>query len=182
MATLARRTSASIERKFIEKDKIPDGFRLVYRAPMEGYVISINIVSTVTTVLVALVAGFKYNQDTVSISPHETNFIGLITYDTDIWWFIAGFVAINTLIRLFVFKYPLRIYTNSDKYIATYQSQLFLGRKQHYFNRGDVSQVRNPINPWSDMTYRLGNRNSILLLDYFKTPSEFHEMTTKPTE
>lgn len=47
---------------------------------------------------------------------------------------------------------------------------------QHNFNKGEVEELRNKLNPWDGNTYKLGNKTALILDNYFKTPSEFNEM------
>lgn len=41
----------------------------------------------------------------------------LVSQESDLYFFLGGFVLINLAIRTFVAKYPLRIYKSSDKQV-----------------------------------------------------------------
>lgn len=51
-----------------------------------------------------------------------------------------------------------------------------VGTVKHYFQRGQIAEYKNVLNPWSHVIFKLDKRSSMLMIDYFKTPSEFHEM------
>lgn len=51
-----------------------------------------------------------------------------------------------------------------------------LGTVKHNFEKGQIGEYKNPLNPWSQIMYKLNRRSSMLLIDYFKSPSEFHEL------
>ncbi|XP_026841439.1 uncharacterized protein LOC6592951 [Drosophila persimilis] len=166
-----------VERKLLFNDRLPDTYRLIYRAPLENYVSWTKNVSTATVSMLGLVAAFHFatNMNLENIT-QKINISLLVSHESDLYYFLAGFVLINLAIRTFVAKYPLRIYKSADKYVAVYGSQLPLGTVKHYFERGQIAEYRNVLNPWSHIMYRLGNRSSMLLIDYFKTPSEFHQL------
>ncbi|TMW40516.1 hypothetical protein DOY81_014402 [Sarcophaga bullata] len=72
-------------------------------------------------------------------------------------------------LTLTVINYPFR-------YLAVYHSQLPLDVSHHHFSRGEVQPVYYIFSPWNNATYKLGSKSSLVLEDYFKTPSEFFEM------
>ncbi|SPP75692.1 uncharacterized protein LOC117580674 [Drosophila guanche] len=166
-----------VERKLLFDDQLPERYRLVYRAPLEAYVSWTKNVSTATVSILGLVAAYHFNTSmNLESITQKINISMLVSHETDFYYFLAGFALINLAIRTFVAKYPLRIYKSADKYVAVYGSQLPFGTVKHYFDRGQISEYRNVLNPWSHIMYRLGNRSSMLLVDYFKTPSEFHQL------
>lgn len=62
------------------------------------------------------------------------------------------------------------------RYLAVYQPQLPTGLSHHHFSQGQVKAVYYTCSPWNNATYKLGTKTSLLFEDYFKTPSEFHQM------
>ncbi|KAH8269506.1 hypothetical protein KR018_004371, partial [Drosophila ironensis] len=189
-------TSGDVERKLLQGDQLPPNYQLIYRAPIENYVNWTKNISTGTTSVLGLVAAYHW-ATTMDIfnTVQKMNIAILVSDESDLYYFLGGFVLINLAIRAFVAKYPLRIYKSSDKlvavafrfvsiinnpilgrYVAVYGSQLPLGTVKHYFERGEIAEYKNFLNPWSHIMYKLGNRSSMLLVDYFKTPSEFHQL------
>ncbi|XP_055918250.1 uncharacterized protein LOC129950359 [Eupeodes corollae] len=171
------------EEQFAEKDKAPQGFKIIYRAPMEYYIKSAKIISTGSATLMACLATFKYATDNKYVElATEINLGPLVAHDSDIWPITAGFIAINATIMIFITKYPLRIYKKDKSYLAIYEGILPLGVNRFEFSRGQTKEWKHFLNPWSLITYRIKNKTSLLLLDYFKTPSEFNEMCSESKE
>ncbi|KAH8350143.1 hypothetical protein KR067_002800 [Drosophila pandora] len=171
--------SGDVERKLLYVDKLPENYQLIYRAPIENYVTWTKNISTATTSVLGLIAAYHWatTMNVVNMV-QKVDIAILVSQESDLYYFLCGFVLINLAIRTFVAKYPLRIYKSSDKYVAVYGSQLPLGTVKHFFEKGQIAEYKNFLNPWSHIMYRLGNRSSMLLIDYFKTPSEFHQLFT----
>nr|XP_013119460.1 unnamed protein product [Stomoxys calcitrans] len=172
-------TSQAKEQQYQERDKVPSSYQLIYRAPMESYVAwSMNVSSLTATIIGgAALYQFSSNQPLLDTSVTQTT---LVMHAEDIYYFALGFLAINSVLRLVVSKFPLRIYKNEGKYLAVYHSQLPGSVSQHHFNQGDVKEVSYIFSPWNGATYKLGNKTSLLLEQYFKTPSEFQQIMTTP--
>lgn len=152
-------------------------------------------ISTGTVTFLGLIAGYQLATAMSFMGVVKQIDISLlVSNETDLYYFTVGFVLINIAIRAFVAKYPLRIYKSADKYVhftyedklynlliycryvAVYGSQLPIGTVKHYFDRGQIAEYKNVLNPWSHIMYKLGQRSSLLLIDYFKTPAEFHKL------
>ncbi|XP_030387519.1 uncharacterized protein LOC115634103 [Scaptodrosophila lebanonensis] len=172
--------SADVERYLLRKDRIPETYQLVYRAPMENYVAWTKNISTATISVLSLVALYQAatTMNFVDIAL-KLDLGPLVSEESDLYYFVVGFVLINLAIRMFVAKYPLRIYKSPEKYVAVYGSQLPLGTVKHYFHRGEIKEYKNFLNPWRHIMYKLGSRSSMLLVDYFKSPSEFEKLFSK---
>ncbi|KAM7345288.1 uncharacterized protein ACRADG_011653 [Cochliomyia hominivorax] len=167
-------SSKEKELRYKEKDRVPEKYELIYRAPMESYVVWAMHVSTVTASIISTAAIYQYANNQPILEPLNTT---LVMHSEDIYYFAAGFLAINALLRLVVSMFPLRIYKDLGKYLAVYHSQLPLNISHHHFEQGQVKAVYYRFSPWNNATYKLGNKTSLLLEDYFKTPSEFHQMS-----
>uniref|UniRef100_A0A1A9WK29 Uncharacterized protein n=1 Tax=Glossina brevipalpis TaxID=37001 RepID=A0A1A9WK29_9MUSC len=170
-----RRKISSVEKEnnFKRLDRVPENYQLVYYAPLESYVVWPIHLSTITASLVTLAGIYQYvyNLPIVETTQHT-----LVLEKDDIYYFAAGFIAINAAIRWVISKFPLRIYKNAENYLAIYKEQLPGLQSQHPFKRGEVKKVNYMFNPWNNATYKLASYTSLLLPDYFKTPSEFHQM------
>ncbi|XP_020806622.1 uncharacterized protein LOC110182826 [Drosophila serrata] len=169
--------SGDVERKLLYGDKLAENYKLIYRAPMESYVTWTKNISTATTSILGVVAAYHWATTWQVVNVVQKMDIAiLVSQESDLYFFLGGFVLINLAIRTFVAKYPLRIYKSPEKYVAVYGSQLPVGTVKHYFEKGQISEYKNFLNPWKHIMYKLGNRSSMLLVDYFKTPSEFHQL------
>ncbi|EDW08500.2 uncharacterized protein LOC6578657 [Drosophila mojavensis] len=171
-------SSADVERSLLKGDNLPANYQLIYRAPLEKYVTWAKNVSTLTVSLISLVAAYNLATTSMNFSNAVKKIdVGVLaSTEADFYFFAVGFVLINMAIRIFVFKYPLRIYKSGDKYVAVYGSQWPVGIVKHYFQRGQIEEYKSVLNPWSHIIFKLGHRSSMLMIDYFKTPSEFHEL------
>ncbi|XP_023296513.2 uncharacterized protein LOC111679216 [Lucilia cuprina] len=168
------RSSNEKEKRYLEKDRVPQNYQLIYRAPMESYVAWSMHVSTITASIIGTAAIYQYASNQPILEPLDTT---LAMSSEDIYYFAFGFMAINAVMRFVVSMFPLRIYKDQEKYLAIYHSQLPMNIKQHQFKKGQVTAVYYNFSPWNNATYKLGNKTSLLLEDYFKTPSEFHQMS-----
>lgn len=169
------------EEKFAEKDKVPNGFKIIYRAPMELSVKAAKIISTGSVAFMSSMMALKYATDAKYLQLSNELYYGpLVAHDTDIVPLSAAFVAINGAIIIFILKYPLRIYKKDKSYLAIYEGMLPFRMKRFNFEQGEVKDWKHFLNPWPLITYKIKNKISFLLLDYFKTPSEFNEMCAKP--
>lgn len=110
--------SADVERTLLKRDNLPAHYQLIYRAPLEKYVTWTKNVSTFTVSVIALIAGYQLATSINFMNLVRKIDVGvLVSNEADLYFFAAGFVLINLAIRIFVFKYPLRIYKSGDKYV-----------------------------------------------------------------
>lgn len=68
------------------------------------------------------------------------------------------------------------IYFRSVNYLAIYYPQLPFMQSRLQFRQGDVRPYSFYLSPWNNLSYQLGHHKSFIFMDYFKTPSEFHEL------
>ncbi|XP_054089183.1 uncharacterized protein LOC128922503 [Zeugodacus cucurbitae] len=160
---------------FIKKDNVSSEYELIYRAPMETYISIAKNISTVTATIISSAAIYSVTNEYKITTPSFES-MGLVSHPNDLWYFSFGFIAVTMVIRLFIAKYPLRIYGGIDKYIAVYEPQLPFQSSKYVFNKGDVEEVFSRFNPWNNCTYRLGNKTSLLLNRYFRTPADYNQM------
>lgn len=105
---LTRSTSSNErEKRYLEKDRVPQNYQLIYKAPMESYVAWAMHVSTVTAFIISSAALYQYASGQPLLEPVDTT---LIMHSQDIYYFTAGFLAINGVMRFVVSMFPLRIY------------------------------------------------------------------------
>ncbi|XP_055836479.1 uncharacterized protein LOC129905116 [Episyrphus balteatus] len=169
------------EEKFAQKDKAPEGFKIIYRAPMEYYIKTAKIISTGSAAFMSGLAALKFATDTKYLQlSTELTYGPLVAHDSDIFPLAAGFIAINATIMIFITKYPLRIYKKDKSYLAIFEGLLPFGIKRLSYNQGQVKEFKHFLNPWSLITFKIKDTITLLMLDYFKTPSEFHEMCEEP--
>lgn len=111
--------STDVERSLLKGDNLPANYQLIYRAPLEKYVTWAKNVSTLTVSLISLIAGYNLATTSMNFSNVVKKIdVGVLaSTETDIYFFAVGFVLINMVIRIFVFKYPLRIYKSGNKYV-----------------------------------------------------------------
>lgn len=115
--------------------------------------------------------------------------------DEEVIGFIVGFFIFNIVIRVFLHKYPLRIYKNNSKsvlinnllslfltgfnysYTAVFQGQIPFTTKYTNFVSGEVVGLPpKGVLPWKESRYRMKSTDVIMLSEYFKTPAELNSM------
>lgn len=79
---------------------------------MESYVAWAMHVSTVTASVIGTAALYQYANNQPILEPLDTT---LVMHSEDIYYFAAGFLAINAVLRLVVSMFPLRIYKDMGK-------------------------------------------------------------------
>ncbi|XP_061388987.1 uncharacterized protein LOC133324116 [Musca vetustissima] len=173
-------TSLAKEQQYMKIDRVPSDYSLIYRSTMENYVAWSMHVSSITATIIGGAAAYQYASGEPLMDPSLVD-TKLVMHTEDIYVFALGFLVINAVLRLVVSKFPLRIYKNNDgKYLAVYHSQFPGGVTHHHFDQGDVKEVTYTFSPWNGSTYKLGNKTSLILDNYFKTAWEFEQMLTPP--
>lgn len=112
---LARKVS---ERKFKLKDKIPQEYTMIYKAPLEYYLSACNHITTASAFLLVGFSVFSYfNHDKMTsiLKPYEPMGGRVLVKDTDFYYFAIASVAINVVLRISAYRFPLRIYKNATK-------------------------------------------------------------------
>lgn len=112
----SRTPSADVERNLLKADNLPQHFQLIYRAPMESYLTWTKNISTGTVTFLSILAGYQLATSMSFINTIQKIDISiLLSNETDLYYFAAGFVLINLAIRAFVATFPLRIYKSGKK-------------------------------------------------------------------
>uniref|UniRef100_A0A3F2YTY6 Uncharacterized protein n=1 Tax=Anopheles christyi TaxID=43041 RepID=A0A3F2YTY6_9DIPT len=177
-SVLCRKAVIKREEYFLKKDNIPAGFNIIYRAPMENYLTACNIVTSFSFLAMGGICAFTYLKDFHHIVvPFEIEYATLTANETDLLYFLGFFFLINSVIRVMVNRYPLRIYRNDKQYLAVFEGQIPLVKKQFGFQQGDVTPVPpGGVLPWQESRYKINDKKVLLLEDYFRTPSELNVM------
>lgn len=96
-----------------------DVWTLIYRAPMEYYLATCNYVTTLSAVLLTGFAIVQFNDrgkiPDKELKPFELIKGRVLMAESDYKYFASAFVAFNLMLRIFVHRYPLRIYRNGLK-------------------------------------------------------------------
>lgn len=109
------------EKTFKRKDKVDDAFSIIYKAPMENYIIASSFTTTVSA-LAAIAYGihrYIHRFEEVSTEQKEYDLIGgqATVSEAEFAYFTIGLVAICLSIRMILYKYPLRIYRNQGRLV-----------------------------------------------------------------
>lgn len=107
------------ESAYRAQDKIDSSYSLIYKAPMEYYLLACN---HVTTISAAVFGAYCINRYIHRFEPIDTEqkSMGLLNdvvtmSESDVVFFAIGLVGMCISIRLILYKYPLRIYKNNSK-------------------------------------------------------------------
>lgn len=162
-------------------DNIAEGFNLVYKAPMDKYILALSIACAVTTAGLTLL-GYQVYTENMSLKDLEqrTTFGEKVVVSTgkyDLVLFIIGLVGFNIMMSIMIRRYPLRIWKNGENYIVVFEGHIPSVRRYFPFLKGQVEPVpARGILPWKDSRFLINGQKAILLDQYFKTPSELHHM------
>lgn len=148
---------------------------------MQNYILALSIASAVTIPLVAGLGLYAYasDQPLSELAKRKTWGYRVVvkTDETELLVFMGCFCLFNLAILGFINRYPLRIYRNADDYIAVFQGYLPFLRRQIKFSKGQVEPTPNAgFMPWKDVIFSINGKRSVLLEQYFKTPSELSRM------
>ena len=172
------------EAELRKKDKISKDYTLIYKSPIERYLSWIKNFSSFSALAVGTICALNagYLQNLMSIpAADEQKFdymdLGLIAGEHDVLYALAFFTLISGALRIFISKYPLRIYKKENKYLLIHDSQLPFQYRRVEFEQGQVEPAKPfLLNPWKSDTFLINNSTYFLLLQYFKTPSELYKM------
>ena len=100
------------EIKYKRTDKMNDNYHLIYRAPMENYLIACKHITSFTFLSIAGLALVKFFRDENLYSPDILlqPFKHIYIDNNEIYGFFVGFLVISVLLRVMIQRYPLRIY------------------------------------------------------------------------
>jgi hypothetical protein len=105
------------EKKYRLKDKIDESFSIIYKAPMEYYLLSCNYMTTISAITFGSFALYRYWTDFTPVKGGReyefelSNGMAKIS-DRDFNIFAVSIVLLAASVRLILHKYPLRIYRN----------------------------------------------------------------------
>lgn len=167
------------QQEFLNADKLPSSYTLIYRAPLSKYVI---VGATSTTVLL-LAASVSVSLTYVLT---DTSFDTELTYSDTV---ISGtfnqavsFLCLTSLITLVLFmmsrRYVLRVYRNNSDFVAVYAGVIPGFNRTLRFKAGSVVYLPTTykILPWATNLYTIDGKKSILLEDHFRTFRDLNVM------
>lgn len=172
---------AASNEKYRLADKVKEGFEIIYKAPMEKYILALSIGSFATVGMMS-VAGLYILSEKIALQDLvQTKTWGdrtvVSTNEYELMAFVASFFGFNLAIFLMIRRYPLRIYRNGEKYVAVFEGHVPFVRRHVEFQKGQVEPMTPwGIMPWKEQRYSINGQRSILLDHYFKTPSDLHQM------
>lgn len=104
------------EEKYIKRDEVESHLKLIYKAPMEYYLLACAHVTSFTVIVIGAFGVMSYKEKSFSGYSREITYGGkLVSNRGELGFFIAGFIAINLALRIMVNRYPLRIYKEAER-------------------------------------------------------------------
>jgi hypothetical protein len=107
------------EKMYKKQDSVDPSCALIYKAPMEYYLLSCNYVTSISALVFGAYCVDRYIHRFEELSTEQISLDyvgGMATMsDADTVYFAIGLVAMCTAIRLILHKYPLRIYKKDSK-------------------------------------------------------------------
>ncbi|KAF6201284.1 hypothetical protein GE061_005731 [Apolygus lucorum] len=176
-----REISASVEASLKTRDKIPNDFKIIYRAPHDKYVKVTYMTAVIAIVTVPVLLAAIYLSGNFQSYPVEVGGIPLLEKQSDAY-ILLGLLCITIFnMAITVSKYPFRIYRNplENKYIGVFQHPLPGMVSCVEFAAGEMTKGKGWI--WKDSTYVIKNSKKVLLVpENFSTPIELERMTVAP--
>uniref|UniRef100_A0A023F746 Putative conserved plasma membrane protein n=1 Tax=Triatoma infestans TaxID=30076 RepID=A0A023F746_TRIIF len=172
-----RQVNERVEEILRAEDKVPNSYKIIYRAPLKTY-FKITYYTTFSSLaLLVPVIGSSLYMSEFGNFPVMLYNTQVVHSAGELYGLIGAFLLVSTQIGLVVFKYPLRIYKDSEKkhYIAVYQHFLPWQHKNEEFLAGELKKSTS-IMPWRDSMYVFRKKKAILMEDYFTKPAELNEM------
>ncbi|XP_059609221.1 uncharacterized protein LOC132256724 [Phlebotomus argentipes] len=168
------------EEKIRNMDKLPSHWTLIYRNPMYNYVSAMTWITTVSFTVIGiflahwLITGHYFLGTNEQIEAQE---LGPGTSNLSEVVVMCGFFIIfNGILRVTLNRFPLRIYQNGEKYLAIYTWKVPYRNEILEYSKGDVVQVPPRGMLWASLRYKIRGRKTILLYNYFRSPSDLHGM------
>lgn len=150
------------------------------------YLVACTHVTAISGVLMVgfLVVQYLTRHDEVDTEKKPYELIGgkVLMAESEVKYFAIAFVICNVILRVFSYRFPLRIYKDGQKYLAVLEGQLPMTKAKYEFVRGAVKEIPpRGILPWKDSRFLVNNeRRFIMIYESFRTPSELFEMLKKP--
>lgn len=167
------------QKKFLDADKLPSSYSLIYRAPLSKYVIVAATSTTVLTLAASVSAALTYLLTDTGLDVELTYSDSVIsgTFNEAV-----AFVCLTSLITLVLLimsrRYVLRVYRRNGDFIAIYAGAIPGFNRKFAFKAGSVVYLPTTykILPWATNLYKIDGRKSILLEDHFRTFRDLNEM------
>lgn len=151
---------------------------------MDKYILALSIACAVTTAGLGLL-GFQAFKENMSLKDLEqrTTFGEKVTVSTgkyDLVMFIIGLIGFNLMMSVMIRRYPLRIWRNGENYVVVFEGHVPSVRRHVSFLKGQVEPMASKgFLPWKDSRFSINGHKTILLEQYFKTPSELNHMVNE---
>ncbi|KAF2883046.1 hypothetical protein ILUMI_23123 [Ignelater luminosus] len=161
-------------------DGIPPEYILIYRNAMDRYLLSAQIVSTVSAIIVCAVV-FFYSQWEFELNTQKWRMDDQPNpMENEGFIYATCFVTLCVLLHLIVTKMPIRIYNypRRQKYVFIFYGILPTTKKRVVCKVNEVIKLEeNGLLPWKDSRYEIVQKQNIIMLEhFFRKPSDLNIM------
>jgi hypothetical protein len=181
--------SQKTEARMNSSDKIPNEYKLIYRAPMTSYVNMAQATSSISIILLGVIGVYKYITDTTINFPftfgmNEFNKLVGIHIDGEICILVSSFIIFNVGICAVTMRFPIRIYHHegTSLYICILKGFLPLNTKKISFCTDEVRKhipFMHSLLPWRNALFKIGKKTMFVMENNFRTPADFNTMFSK---
>lgn len=172
---VTRFSSPKKEELLKNKDRIPSEFNLIYKSPIDKYVILGQRISSVGMIgLLGVGASELHKLSLPQIEFPVSHLLNNMEF-TIMYFALAGSVL---SVMAFISKFPLRLYHNplNDEYIAIFVNLLGLPSKM-CFDRGQVEKLKPSGQlPWKNDKFSIQSKTVILLENHFRLPEDYNSL------
>lgn len=169
-----------IQPHWLIRDKIPEGYTLIYKSPMATYFAVGSFVSTgLIAVTILYILTNEFNMDILFTSVTEDSKLLIAKSNTEVYIFCGLFVFLTVTLKLLTYRFVLRMYKRKKNYIAVFQGQLPGLKVKHSFEAGTAILVKprfKMVQLHEESKYILGTKTAYLLDNYFRKPRDLRQM------
>lgn len=103
------------EKKYRLKDKVDEGFSMIYKAPMEYIIATCNVATCLSATAIITYGCYVYNTrfEVASDDKEALEFLGAaysFANDEELMYFAICLIGTCVAVKSILYKYPLRIY------------------------------------------------------------------------
>uniref|UniRef100_A0A1B6MNF0 Uncharacterized protein n=1 Tax=Graphocephala atropunctata TaxID=36148 RepID=A0A1B6MNF0_9HEMI len=173
----------NVTRKSVSKlrlrDKVPEHYELIYKAPMEATFRVVYPVVLLVTIAAPTYVLYHYLKEEKQELIKEYNNIKFLNPSNELMFFLAMSSVFAVAVFGLIFKFPFRVYKHNTKqeYIAMFLSVVPPMLRKFHFKSAAKTKFKNPFYSMMDgHHYYLDKRRGFLMAHYFRVPADLFEM------
>lgn len=163
----------------LQRDNIPNGFKLIYRSQMETYILFGQFISITTIITVGTTSFFSFRNDGSRLPSEYSEDKPLKTVEDQKVYFTIGLLILNIAVIIILPRIVQRMYLNeaTKEFIGITPGLLPKMKTVFRFKPGDLRQQKHGILPWTQCIFKIKEGKKIILLEQcFRKPQDMNIM------